>query len=136
MADLEHGDPRKARERLKSWLAAFPEDREARRLLAQSYRADGQPTEAGRWGYLVGPDATDEERAAFEAHCAFGWDSRITESRLRHLLRCAELTSIADADGLAALAVLPEKKNPRRADGVLDRLERWVSKRRAQKRYA
>jgi hypothetical protein len=134
-ADLEHGKPRKARERLKGWIATYPEDREARGLLAQAYRLDGQPTEAGRWGYLVGAHATDEERAAFEVHCAFGWASRITEARLRHLLHCSDLTAIADAEGLALLADLPTRKNPRRTDGPLARLGRWLSQRRAQKRY-
>ena len=103
-------------------------------MLAQAYRADGQPTEAGRWGYLVGADATAEERQAFEAHCAFGWSSRITESRLRHLLRCQDLRAIADEDGLALLAALPTKRNPRRSDGPIARLARWLSRRRAKRR--
>ena len=133
--DLDLGHAGKARERLKSWIVTYPEDREARGLLARAYRADGQPTEAGRWGYLVGADATDLERQAFEAHCAFGWRSRITEARLRHLLRCPNLTAIADDDGLALLAALPSKRNPRRRDGPIARVGRWLSRLRA-KRYA
>ena len=134
-ADLEHGDARKARERLKSILASHPEDLEVRALLAQAYRIDRQPTEAGRWGYLIGTAATDEERLAFERHCAFGWDSRITEARLRHLLRCADLTAIADEHGRATLAALPTKRPPRRRDGIGAALARWVAGLRAARRH-
>jgi hypothetical protein len=134
-ADLEHGDARRARERLKSLLVTHPEDAEVRTLLAQAYRLDGQPTEAGRWGYLIGPAATDEERLAFERHCAFGWASRITESRLRHLLRCSELTVIADDQGRAILASLPNKKAPKRRDGLGAALARWFAGLRAANRH-
>jgi hypothetical protein len=134
-ADLEHGDARKARERLKSWIATYPHDHAARNLLAQAYRDDGQPTEAGRWGYLQGAAATDAERLAFESRCAFGWQSRITEARLRHLLRCDDLTSIADDQGRAILASLPSRRNPRQTDGPLDGLGRWLSRWRAKSRH-
>lgn len=112
-ADLERGDPRKARERLKGLLRAYPEDLEVRKLLAEAYRRDRQFTEAGRWGYLVGPAATDRERRAFEKHSAFGWNRRITESRLRHLLRCHDLGAIADDHGREILRALPSKRTGR-----------------------
>ncbi len=134
-ADLEHGDARKARERLKSLVDAYPEDLEIRRLLAQAYRLDRQPTEAGRWGYLVGAAATDQERLAFERHSAFGWGRRITESRLRYLLRCSNLTSIADSDGRAILASLPSKRLAGRPDGRFSALARRLAARRALRRY-
>ncbi len=134
-ADLEHGDARKARERLKSLVAAYPEDLEVRGLLAQAYRLDRQPTEAGRWGYLVGAVATDEERLAFERHCAFGWSTRITESRLRYLLRCTDLTAIADDDGRATLASLPWKKLTDREDGLVAAWARRIAVRRAERNH-
>jgi len=123
-ADLERGDARTARERLKGWIVTYPYDSEARCLLAQAYRDDGQPTEAGRWGYLIGPAATSEERRAFERH-AFAGRPRITKPRLRRLLRCDELTAIADDEGRAILEL--------RADGLFDRLRGWISARRAQR---
>lgn len=123
-ADLERGEARIARERLKSWIATYPEDREARCLLAQAYRDDGQPTEAGRWGYLIGHAATADERRAFERH-AFTRGRRLTQPRLRHLLRCEDLLAIADDDGRALL--------PLRADGPFDRLSRWFAARRARR---
>lgn len=133
--ELEGGDARLARERLRSWLVEYPHDREARRLLAVAYRDDGQPTEAGRWGYLVGPDATERERRAFERHCAYGDSTRITEARLRHLLRCPDLAAIAD-DGRALLASLPTTTRPDRLDGRWDRLSRRWAVGRARRRYA
>lgn len=135
-SELDHGDVRKARERLKGLVATYPDDLEVRALLAQAYRLDGQPTEAGRWGYLIGPAATDDERLAFERHCAFGWASRITEARLRHLLRCSDLTVIADDRGRAILASLPSKSAPLRRDGLVAALARWLAGRRAASRHA
>ncbi len=134
-SELDHGDVRKARERLKGLVAAYPVDVEVRALLAQAYRLDGQPTEAGRWGYLIGPAATDEERLAFELHCAFGWASRITESRLGHLLRCSDLTVIADDQGRAILASLPSKKAAERRGGLGAALARWFAGLRAASRH-
>lgn len=134
-AELEAGDARLARERLRSWIVEHPRDREARRLLARAYREDDQPTEAGRWGYLVGPDATAAERRAFEQHCAYGDSTRITEARLRHLLRVDDLEAIADDDGRELLAQLPTKVRPDRPDGRWGRIARGWARRRALRRY-
>lgn len=125
--DLERGDVRKARDRLMGLLATHPHNREVRTLLAEAYRRDRQWPEAGRWGYLIGPAATDKERAAFEEHCAFGWDSRITEGRLRRLLRVDDLFAVADETGRALLRDLPNKRNPRRGDGPLAAIGRYLA---------
>ncbi len=117
-ADLERGEPRKARDRLKGLLESYPADREVRALLAEAYRRDRQFPEAGRWGYLVGTSASVRERQIFESHCAFGWGSRITKARLRHLLRCGDLDAISDQDGRELLRDLPKKRNPRRPDSI------------------
>lgn len=134
-AELERGEVRTARERLKGLVATYPDDVVVRALLAQAYRLDGQPTEAGRWGYLIGDAATDEERLAFERHCAFGWNGRITESRLRHLLRCRDLSAISDEQGRAILASLPGKKAPRRREGMGAGIARWFAGLRAARRH-
>ena len=132
--DLQHGRARKARERLKGLLSSYPNDVEVRTLLAEAYRMDRQWPEAGRWGYLIGPAATERERVAFEAHCAFGWHSRIKESRLRPLLKTNDLDAIADDDGRDLLRNLPHKRNPRRSDGIFARIGRRIALRRARQR--
>ncbi|MFC8504580.1 DUF6584 family protein [Pedococcus sp. NPDC057267] len=125
--DLEDGNVRKARDRLKGLVVTHPHDIEVRGLLAEAYRQDRQWAEAGRWGYLVGPAATEEERSAFEKHCAFGWYTRITKSRLRRLLRVDDLTLIADEAGLELLAELPHKRNPDRSDGPFTAIGRRLA---------
>lgn len=133
--DLEQGDARKARDRLKGLVTTYPHNKEIRALLAEAYRRDRQWPEAGRWGYLDGPAATGEERSAFERHCAFGWSTRIKESRLRRLLRVDDLAVIADDTGRALLVDLPHRRNPNRPDseGLLAALIRdfavWLAKR-------
>lgn len=117
--DLARGDVRKARDRLKGLVNTYPDDLEIRRLLAEAYRRYRQFAEAGRWGYLFGPHASDRERRAFERHNGFGWSSRITESRLRHLLRCDDLSAIADEKGRALLRDLPRTRSLRRRDGPI-----------------
>lgn len=67
--DLAEGDTPKARHRLKGFLVDRPDSMEARRLLAEAYRADGYADEAGRWGYLDADAATADERAAYEHGC-------------------------------------------------------------------
>ena len=133
--DLEQGDARKARDRLKGLVPTYPHNTEIRALLAEAYRRDRQWPEAGRWGHLDGPAATDEERSAFEKHCAFGWSTRIKESRLRQLPRVDDLAVIADDTGRALLADLPDRHNPNRPDseGLLAALIRdfavWLAER-------
>lgn len=46
-------------------VAAAPHDFDLYRLLVEVHRQSGNPTEAGRWGYLTG-DASADEVAAFE----------------------------------------------------------------------
>ncbi|GGB66505.1 DUF6584 family protein [Knoellia flava] len=130
-ADLARGDARKARDRLKGLVATFPDSVEIRGLLAEAYRRDRQFPEAGRWGYLVGDAATDAERRAFERHAGFGWRGRITESRLRRLLRTDELAVIADDDGRGMLRTLPSRRHPDRPDGLGAALARAVATLRA-----
>ena len=133
--DLEHGDSRKARDRLKGLLATVPHNREVRALLAEAYRQDNQWPEAGRWGYLDGLAATNEERAAFERHCAFGWRPRITESRLRWLLRVDDLTLVADDAGRALLTDLPHRRHPAQSDAPLTAVARLLMAWRARWTY-
>lgn len=135
-ADLDAGRTSLARARLKGVVAASPRDREARGLLAEAYRRDRLWAEAGRWGYLVGPDATDRERRAFELHCGFGGARRITEVRLRRLLRTDDLAALADEDGRARLRDLPRLRHPRaRADGPLAASTRALATVRARRRW-
>ncbi|MDT0166079.1 hypothetical protein Q9R32_10965 [Actinotalea sp. AC32] len=135
-ADLGAGNVRKARERLKSLVLTYPNDLEIRRLLAEAYRLDRQFAEAGRWGYLIEAHASDPEREAFERHNAFAsYDSRVSESRLRHLLRCEDLGSISDATGRALLRSLPRKRARERRDGPLEFLSRRLAMLSAQRRW-
>ena len=135
-ADLAAGDVRVARERLKSLVVTHPHDLEVRRLLAEAYRRDGQPAEAGRWGYLVGPDATESERRAFERHNGFAsYAARVTEPRLRRLLRSDDLGLIADERGRALLRSLPRRKPSARRDGPFAFVARRLAILRATARW-
>lgn len=131
-ADLERGDVRKARDRLKGLVVTYPQDRRVRNLLAEAYRRDRQWPEAGRWGCLIGTAATDAERRAFEQHSAFGWNRRITEARLRHLLRVDDLAAVADETGRAILLDLPHKRNPLRRDGSITGFRRHLASLRSK----
>ncbi|NCT92692.1 hypothetical protein GXB85_17295 [Cellulomonas sp. APG4] len=131
-ADLARGDARQARDRLKALVVAYPRSLEIRQLLAEAYRRDGQPAEAGRWGYLVAAHASDAERATFERHNSWTRCSRMTEKRLRHLLRSEDLASIADEAGRRLLADLPHKRPSGRVDGPLEALRRWSATLRAR----
>ncbi|MGY4644044.1 DUF6584 family protein [Cellulomonas sp. URHB0016] len=133
--DLARGDVRQARDRLRGLLNTYPHDLDVRRLLAEAHRRDGQLPEAGRWGYLVGPDASDQERDAFERHSAFGWSGRISEARLRALLRCDDLVVIADGSGRDLLRSLPDKRHPQRQDGLVGAALRRIAARRARATY-
>jgi len=131
-SDLEHGDARKARDRLKGLVSTYPINQDVRRLLAEAYRRDRQWPEAGRWGYLIGSAATDAERRAFEKHSAFGWNRRITEGRLRRLLRVDDLAAVADETGRAVLRDLPHKRHPLRKDGPLTGFRRCLASLRSR----
>ena len=135
-ADLDAGRASLARARLKGVVAASPRDREARGLLAEAYRRDRLWAEAGRWGYLVRPDATDQERRAFELHCGFQGARRITEARLRWLLRTDDLAALADEGGRARLRDLPRLRPPRaRPDGPVTAGVRALATVRARRRW-
>lgn len=131
-ADLERGDARKARDRLKGLVVTYPHNLEVRILLAEAYRRDRQWPEAGRWGYLIGPAASEWERRAFEEHSAFGWSARITERRLRHLLRVGDLAAIADETGRALLRDIPSKHSPYRREGPWVALGRLFATRKSR----
>ena len=136
MADLDAGDARKARERLKSLVVTYPGSVEVRGLLAEAYRLDRHFPEAGRWGYLIEAHASDREREAFERHNAFAsYYSRVTEARLCRLLRCDDLASIADGRGREILRLLPRKRSGSRRDGPFEALGRRLAVRRAQLRW-
>lgn len=85
--DLAEGRPRLARERLKGPLASYRADTVVRRLLAEAYRRDGQPTEAGRWGFLDSSAATDREREAFLKREGCPPGTRMSRGHLRYLLK-------------------------------------------------
>ncbi|WP_425411775.1 DUF6584 family protein [Nocardioides aequoreus] len=106
--DLVRGEARAARDRLRSLVDLRPDDLEVRALLAQAYRQDRQWPEAGRWGYLVESAASPREREMFEKHASRG-HRRLTEARLRHLLRTPRLAEIADNSGRALLRGLPAR---------------------------
>ncbi|WP_426561333.1 DUF6584 family protein [Angustibacter sp. McL0619] len=125
--DLERGDVRKARDRLKGLLVTYPQSREVRTLLAEAYRRDRQWPEAGRWGYLIGLAATDRERRAFEWHSAYGRRTRITEARLRWLLQIDDLAAIADDSGRRLLRDLPRKRDRDRREGPFAALSRGAA---------
>jgi len=104
LRDLQEGRPRMARERLKSLVIAHPDDRRVRRLLAEAYRRDGQPTEAGRWGFLEDDAATGSEREAFVRHVRYPRDHYIGLGRLHRLLRCDDFDAVGDDAGRVRVA--------------------------------
>jgi hypothetical protein len=134
-ADLARGDARKARDRLKGLVGAYPDSLEVRQLLAEACRRDRQPAQAGRWGYLYGPHASDREREAFERHNSFVGYPRVTEARLRRILRTDDLSAIADDSGRALLRELPTKHPLTRADGPLEALSRRLAVFRARRAW-
>jgi hypothetical protein len=133
--DLARGDARKARDRLLGLVTTYPRDTEVRGLLAEAYRLDRQPSEAGRWGYLMGPHASNEERSAFERHNAFAAYNRVTEARLRRLLRTDDLKTITDETGRELLRALPLKRPLIRKQGPIESLTRRVAILRARTRW-
>ncbi len=106
LADVTRGDRHKARVRLKSYIVNKPASMTARRLLADLYRADGYPDEAGRWGYLLEGWATAEERTAYEKACAHRLHPRWTSTYIRKGLRWSVPVEAADANAAAILREL------------------------------
>ena len=113
--DLSAGDTTSARHRLKGYLVDQPTDVEARRLLAQAYRLDGQLDAAGLWGYLVSDAATPEERAAFERSCAHRRGPRWVATSTLAALRWPAGTSAPDSHAEHVLARLSEGAAAERA---------------------
>lgn len=72
----------------------------ARRLLADLYRADGYPDEAGRWGYLLADGSTAEERATYDRACANRLHPIWTNTCVRRGLRWT--VPLEEADDYAA----------------------------------
>lgn len=134
-ADLARGDVHKARDRLKGLVGTYRDSLEVRQLLAEAYRRDRQPAQAGRWGYLCGPHASDREREAFERHNSFIGYPRVTEARLRRVLRTDDLSAIADESGRALLRALPSKRPLARADGPSEALFRRLAVSRARRAW-
>jgi hypothetical protein len=63
-SDLALGHTHIATQRLRTLLAADPDDLEVRRLLAAVYRQTGNRVEAGRWSFLT-DEVVPAELAAF-----------------------------------------------------------------------
>lgn len=85
-----------ARQRLKSYLVAHPESMAARKLLAEVYRADQHPDEAGRWGYLLRDVASATERASYEKACADRMAPSWTYTYIRKGLHWTAPVELAD----------------------------------------
>jgi hypothetical protein len=108
LIDLARGDLAKARRRLTNYLVDKPEVLDARSLLAEVYRREGYPDQAGRWGYLVEGGSTAAERELYERACAHR-APRTTPQRhvLTHLRWPADLVP-DDPYAAATLARLAE----------------------------
>ncbi len=132
--DVARGEVRKARDRLKGLVGTYPRDVELRAMLANAYRLDRQFPEAGRWGYLIGPHASQKERTAFERH-AFAGYARVSEARLARLLRAEDLAAITDEAGRALLRALPARRVSPRRDRPLERVSRAIAVYRARRRW-
>jgi hypothetical protein len=108
-ADVQAGDFARARLRLRGYLVNDPTSREARLLLADLYRRDGYPDEAGRWGYLF-PDASSTmERAAYERSCAHRLGSQWTSTYIRRGLHWPAGVATHDPEATAIIARLDER---------------------------
>lgn len=108
--DLEQGRPEAARARLLGLLHAYPLLPSVRELLVLTYRDLRQPAQAGRWGFLRGDLATDEEVAAFVRHVAGRGrtyvDPRTMRTFMRANLGAQELDQLADDVGRRRLAAV------------------------------
>lgn len=106
--DLAAGHTYLATQRLRTLVAAHPDDLEIYRVLASVYRLTGNLAEAGRWGFLT-DEVRPEELAAFARVHADPW------SRLRLLRWQGDVGALADdtvRDRLAALVEEAEKSGP------------------------
>jgi hypothetical protein len=106
-ADLAAGHTHMAVQRLRTLLAALPDDLEVRGLLSSVYRQTGNPVEAGRWGFL-----TDEVREADLVAFAKANPDPWQRLRLLHFQGDTVHLSEAAAQRLVALAEEAERSGP------------------------
>lgn len=100
--DLAAGHTYLATQRLRTLIAAIPNDVEIYRCLADVYRRAGNPVEAGRWGFLTG-EVTPEELVAFERAHPSAW------VRLRLLRWSARPDLLPDPAARQRLEALAER---------------------------
>lgn len=123
-ADLAAGRRPLARQRLRGLVGTYPERLDLRGRLAETYRADGDAAQAGRWTYLA-EDRAAAEVAAFERAYAdpirrmraLGWRAEESEAATefaRTVLR--ELREEAErAVGAPVSWLDPRAPDPRRS---------------------
>jgi hypothetical protein len=84
-------------------------------------------------GYLFSPRhggrgyVTETVRALLDLAFGFGFRTRITESRLRRLLRTDDLAEVSDSTGRALLRRLPRVRPAGHRDGPATSLARTVA---------
>lgn len=105
-----------ARQRLKGYLVAHPESMVARQFLAELYRADQHPDEAGRWGYLLRDFATPIERASYERACAHRMSPAWTYTYMRRGLHWTAPVGLADDFAGTILRDLDDRAEQEAAD--------------------
>lgn len=106
-ADLAAGHTHMAIQRLRTLLAALPDDLETRSVLGSVYRQTGNPVEAGRWGFLT-EDVREAELTAFAKANPDPWQ------RLRLLHFSGDAVGLSDsaAQRLVQLAEEAERSGP------------------------
>jgi hypothetical protein len=114
--DLAAGNTQRATQRLRTLVAAVPNDLEVYGRLTEVYRQIGNLAEAGRWGFVT-DDVTDQELSAFEKTHPSPW------LRLRMLRWTANANEVADDNArerMSALVALARQSGPpQRYQGVL-----------------
>jgi hypothetical protein len=106
-ADLAAGHTHMAVQRLRTLLAALPDDIEIRELLSSIYRQTGNPVEAGRWGFLT-DDVREAELTAFAKANPDPWQ----RLRLLHFQGDTVHLSETAAQRLVLLADEAERSGP------------------------
>ena len=130
ISDVARGDDRMARTRLRSYIDHRPDSMVARRLLADSYRRDGYPDEAGRWGYLIPGGASEHERRLYERACSHRLNDELTATFMRKGLHWPRQVLAVDPSVNALLAKLDKRAAREKAiEGWLRRgipVPRWL----------